>query len=296
MGRSRKRRRTSPTPPKRDGQPRGLRSWWKRHRGIIHTTWIGPLVAGAVASGIAGLALLPLEEKDADAPTGPSDSASPTLMTSPVSATPQNDPKVPFDWVVEEVHACDQGWWFPQRPDRLDVPPPADLVTRADWAAGQGALPVSPSTVEVVLRGKTSEAVVLRSLYVEVVRRDQPPTGTALYAASCGAGPLPARLGRVDLDARLPKVSAFSKADETDRKTDKKPLVFPYEISNTEPEVFHITADTRTCDCTWILKLSWAAGKDRGTVELTASRPIRTVAEARLTSCESSYGEPLACA
>jgi hypothetical protein len=54
---------------------------------------------------------------------------------------------------------------------------------------------------------------------------------------------------------------------------------FPYRVSNSDPEVFQITADTSNCDCRWRLYLDWTSEGKSGSLTIdTDGQRFRTAA------------------
>jgi hypothetical protein len=52
---------------------------------------------------------------------------------------------------------------------------------------------------------------------------------------------------------------------------------FPFKVSESDPEVFHITADASAYDVRWYLELSWSSGSRGGTLLIgDGDEPFRT--------------------
>jgi hypothetical protein len=47
---------------------------------------------------------------------------------------------------------------------------------------------------------------------------------------------------------------------------ERRPITFPYEVSLSDAETFLVDATTDSCDCRWVIELSWAAEGHVGTV------------------------------
>jgi hypothetical protein len=57
---------------------------------------------------------------------------------------------------------------------------------------------------------------------------------------------------------------------------------FPYRVSSSDPEVFHLYAVTEFCDCQWEARLRWTVAGEPGTTTIrNGERPFRTAAITR---------------
>jgi hypothetical protein len=72
----------------------------------------------------------------------------------------------------------------------------------------------------------------------------------------CGGG-VSTKSFDVDLDAGLPDVTP------KDGQRD-----FPYKVSESDPEVFYVTAHAQAHDVSWYLELDWSSGSRHGTVRI----------------------------
>ena len=81
---------------------------------------------------------------------------------------------------------------------------------------------------------------------------------------------------QVNLDEDPPTVSSVESEEGA-------PAVdFPYRVSDTELEVFHIVAYTSGCDCSWRANLQWSyRGKSGITVIDDDGEPFRTVGSSK---------------
>jgi len=156
----------------------------------------------------------------------------------------------------------------------------ADFDGFAAWARSKGAVDANATAVQVTITGRTSAAVVLTALRVRVLERGQPLEGINVTLPT--AGPILVRGFSVDLDASPPMVEPRLEDVEM-LGEDATPITFPFRVSSTEPEVFHIEARTTRCDCTWVAELFWTAGGEQGsTIIDDGGEPFRT------TSSEAS--------
>jgi hypothetical protein len=144
------------------------------------------------------------------------------------------------------------------------------------WAEKVGAVDGGSTGVEVTVQGRSTAAVVLHALHVEVVERSSPFTAPVYQVGECGAGVSPRHFS-VNLDDRLPAVKSVPGQQCCPLK--KIPAVdFPFKISEDEPEVFIITASTVRCDCSWYLELEWSSQGGTGTLRIDDDgKPFRTM-------------------
>jgi hypothetical protein len=170
--------------------------------------------------------------------------------------------------VTANAHAwespCSQHYLIDEPPTAVDPPPTEqDAPT---WVADAGAVPSGEQYVTLTVQGTGDETVVLNSLDVRVVGRGAPlPWTDYAMGVGCG-GDVPIRPFTVALDAARPVVVA----GEGQRD-------LPFKVSESEPEVFHITADASAYDVRWVLELGWTSGKRHGTVVVDdEGRPFRT--------------------
>lgn len=256
--------------------------------GALLVGQLGSEGPGAGAGQPAGTARGPVASSEASGAPDPSPSgsssgkpsASPTGSGIP-SAAPGSpgDGKpaapaptgVPFHASVR-AHAwenqCSQRYLVDREPDAVR-PPPVEQDAPA-WVAAMGAVSADEQVVEVTLQGKGSETVVLQALHVRVVRSGEPLPWTDYgTGVGCGGG-VALRAFDVDLDQGSPAARA---ADG------QRP--FPYKISESDPEMFRVTAHTGGRDVSWYLEVEWSSGERQGVFRVDdRGRPFRTSASA----------------
>ncbi|WP_395575399.1 helix-turn-helix domain-containing protein [Streptomyces sp. BK79] len=179
----------------------------------------------------------------------------------------------PYFWDVP----CDHAFLVDRSPKSV-LPPPAQQDS-VGWATAYGAVSANRQTVVLTVQGTGPETVVLEDLHVRVVN-SMPPLDWNQYVMGNGCG------GQVD-------VAAFDVALDLG-----KPLAmpiggqrdFPYSVSESDPEVFHVNAHTSGHDVSWYLELEWSSGGREGTVRVDDhGRPFRTSA----SKDDSYYAYPL---
>lgn len=147
-----------------------------------------------------------------------------------------------------------------------EVPPPPNEPDAPGWVAALGAVSSGSQYIELALQGTGSETVVLNDMNVRVVGSDAPLAwndfGTGV---GCGGG-VTARAFTVDLDAGRPGVEP--QGGQRD---------FPYKVSESDPEVFHVTAKVSARYVSWYLELEWSSGGREGTLRIDDhGKPFRT--------------------
>ncbi|MEV0777849.1 helix-turn-helix domain-containing protein [Streptomyces sp. NPDC050433] len=147
-----------------------------------------------------------------------------------------------------------------------EVPPPPNEPDAPGWVAALGAVSSGSQFIELALQGTGSDTVVLNDLNVRVVGSDAPLAwndfGTGV---GCGGG-VTTRAFSVDLDAGRPSVEP--QGGQRD---------FPYKVSESDPEVFYITANASARYVSWYLELEWSSGGRKGTLRIDdQGKPFRT--------------------
>ncbi|MFF4299049.1 helix-turn-helix domain-containing protein [Streptomyces vinaceus] len=198
------------------------------------------------------------------APTAPTASPSPAGRGGePASGTPVKVSTRPYTWETP----CDQHYLI-ERPPAQVAPPPLERDAPA-WVGAVGAVSAGEQYVTLTLQGTGKDTVVLESLTVRTAGK-RAPLAWNDYAmgypgVGCGAG-VPTRSFTVALDAVRPAV--VPEAGQPN---------FPFKVSESEPEVFHVKADASAYDVSWYLELAWSSGSRHGTVTIDNSgRPFRT--------------------
>jgi hypothetical protein len=197
----------------------------------------------------------------------------------------------------------DPEYVIPRPHDEIPIPP-ADPEARDKWASGLGGVDATWTDVQVAVTGRSSEPVILTNLRIRVLERRPPLEGTHVIYGEIGDA-VYARWVEVTLDESPPVITdsvdyreGYAGQPRSDlpqgQKVDRDPVVFPYRVSATEPEVFYIRAIARKCDCSWVAELFWTAGGEQGsTIIDDDGRPFRTTSCASAPAYASLDGEPL---
>ncbi|MFI6083346.1 helix-turn-helix domain-containing protein [Streptomyces sp. NPDC051217] len=151
------------------------------------------------------------------------------------------------------------------RPE-TEVPPPPNEPDAPGWVAALGAVSSDSQFIELAIQGTGSETVVLQDLNVRVVSSEAPLAWNDFATGvGCGGGVTTRAFG-VDLDAGRPGV--VPKGGQRD---------FPYKVSESDPEVFHISANASARYVSWYLELEWSSGEREGTLRIDdQGKPFRT--------------------
>ncbi|WP_030759511.1 MULTISPECIES: helix-turn-helix domain-containing protein [unclassified Streptomyces] len=169
----------------------------------------------------------------------------------------------PHTWLAP----CGQHYLIDKPPAQVG-PPPVERDAPA-WVAAAGAVPAGEQYVTLTLQGSGKDTVVLDGLAVRTVARRAPlpwnDYAMGYPGVGCGAG-VPTRSFDVSLDSARPALVPM----EGQRG-------FPFSVSESQPEVFHILAAASAHDVSSYLELSWSSGSRHGTLAIDHNgRPFRT--------------------
>ncbi|MFC3573629.1 helix-turn-helix domain-containing protein [Streptomyces yaanensis] len=150
---------------------------------------------------------------------------------------------------------CSQHFLVNSEPEQ--VGPPANEQDAPRWAAAYGAVSSGAQEVALTVQGTGEETVVLEALHVRVLTKGAPLAwNDYAMGVGCGGG-VETKAFDIDLDNGSPTVTV--KGGQRD---------FPYKVSESDPEVFYVTAHTKAHDVRWDLTLDWSSGSRRGTVHI----------------------------
>ena len=163
-------------------------------------------------------------------------------------------------------------------PDASDIDPqfPQQLAMRAAslryaWAHQQGGVDATETLLRISISGTSPAATDLQQLRVRLVHCQPPLKGQLATYQGLGSG-IGARYFSIDLD-RNPPV-----ADYVDAKgAMKREQPFPLRVTDSDQEVFDVSAGMTRRDCQWTLLLDWTAGARHGTTVIdNHGKPFRT--------------------
>jgi transcriptional regulator with XRE-family HTH domain len=227
---------------------------------------------GASASATAGTP----SASDSASPSGSPSTADQDASSPPASgpaarpggraagdAVPVTVRTEPYAW----ESPCSQRYLIAAPPGKVH-PPPVEQDATA-WVAAEGAVSSGEQLVRLSVQGTGPETVVVEGIAVRVEGK-RTPLAWNDYAmgypgVGCG-GNVPARSFTVALDAARPSL-----APESGHRD------FPFKVSESDPEVYYITADASAYDVSWYLELKWSSGSRSGTLVVNdKGRPFRT--------------------
>ncbi|TGA93719.1 helix-turn-helix transcriptional regulator [Streptomyces sp. MZ04] len=159
---------------------------------------------------------------------------------------------------------CSQNFLVDRKPNQVPKPPVEQDAP--GWAADLGAVASGEQFIEVTVQGMGKETVVLQGLDVRVQSTASPlDWNNYEMGVGCGGGVETKSFG-IDLDDGAPR--AAPKAGQRD---------FPYKVSESDPEVFYIKANTEAHDVRWYLELEWSSGHRHGVLRIDdQGKPFRT--------------------
>ncbi|SMF18837.1 helix-turn-helix transcriptional regulator [Streptomyces sp. Amel2xC10] len=198
----------------------------------------------------------------------PSSSASPSAGSPSAgkgagAAVPLTVTARPFAW----ESPCEQHYLIRQGPQEVS-PPPVEQDAPA-WVSRHGAVSAGQQYLELTVQGTGAETVVVDRLTVRTVARRSPLAwndyAMGYPGVGCGGG-VPTRSFSIALDAARP--APVPEAGHPD---------FPFKVSESDPEVYYVTADASAYDVRWYLELSWSSGSRHGTLRIDdEGKPFRT--------------------
>ncbi|MFF4249529.1 helix-turn-helix domain-containing protein [Streptomyces sp. NPDC001822] len=167
---------------------------------------------------------------------------------------------------------CGQFYLLDREPD--DVPPPPSPQDTRGWARALDGVDGGAMRLALTVQGASRDAVVLTGLSVRVLARG-PALDRSAYSmgTGCGSGITPQSFD-VDLDDARPRTEPVA-GTQGDLVVPAKD--FPYRVSSTDVEVFHLDAHVEGHDVSWYLELAWSSGGRTGTLRVDDhGRPFRT--------------------
>jgi hypothetical protein len=178
---------------------------------------------------------------------------------------------------------CEQSRVFDKSPPQLPSLP-KNFDDLDGWVAANGGIPASGSYIKVALQGLYGHNVLVHDISVNIVSHREPLHGTyADFAKQCG-GYVPYRFS-LNLDARPVSVTVEAAEGGGEGPPGSPSVDLPHRISGSEPEVWNLSAVTKTCTCEWTATLNWTADDGRkGTTEINDhGHPFRVAASALAT-------------
>jgi hypothetical protein len=136
---------------------------------------------------------------------------------------------------------------------------------------------------------------VLDGIKIHVLHRKPALRGTIVNFLPGICAPAELQIGTVNLDDSPPTLTPVheSSPNAPDQGPERTaPLIFPYTISQSDPEILVLTVTTQHCDCTWNAELDWTEGSHVGhTIIEDHSHPFQTTAAKGLPTITWGQGE-----
>ncbi|MFI0901468.1 helix-turn-helix domain-containing protein [Streptomyces sp. NPDC020983] len=162
---------------------------------------------------------------------------------------------------------CSQHFLVDSEPAQMG--PPANEENAPRWAAAYGAVASDEQRVALTVQGTGAQTVVLEALHVRIESRNAPLAWNDYAMGSGCGGDVESASFFTDLDSGSPTVTVRNGQRD-----------FPYSVTESDPEVFYVTARTRAHDVRWDLTLDWSSGGRHGTVRVSNDgTPFRTSAD-----------------
>ncbi|MFD4522824.1 helix-turn-helix domain-containing protein [Streptomyces sp. NPDC058470] len=201
----------------------------------------------------------PTASTSTSAPPGSGAEAAPDAVDEDGASAPTVATN-PYKWEDQ----CSQHYLVNQKAEQ--VPPPPNEPEARGWVTALGGVAAGQQMLALTVQGTGKATVVLEALHVRVVTKNAPLAWNDFQMGfGCGGG-VDTKSFVVDLDAGSPTVE--TKAGQRD---------FPYKVSESDPEVFYIFANSKAHDVSWYLELNWSSGTDKGTVRVDDNgNPFRT--------------------
>ncbi|MFE1512423.1 helix-turn-helix domain-containing protein [Streptomyces sp. NPDC058726] len=201
--------------------------------------------------------------RDASAPPAAGSAATPSAGTGDAGGVPVTVRAEPYAW----ESPCSQRYLI-DRPAGRVGPPPTEQDAPA-WAGAAGAVASGKQYLRLTVQGTSAETVVVEDLTVRIAGKRTPLAwndfAMGYPGVGCGGG-VPTRAFTVALDAARPALTPESGHRD-----------FPFKVSESDPEVYYITADASAYDVDWYLELKWSSGSRGGTLTVDdKGRPFRT--------------------
>ncbi|MDT9693400.1 helix-turn-helix transcriptional regulator [Streptomyces sp. P9(2023)] len=199
--------------------------------------------------------------------TGPTPSGSASASASRTGA-PAGEGKATAPSVATNAYKwdspCSQHYLMNREPEQ--VPPPPVEPDAPGWVSALGGVASGEHMLALTVQGTGKQTVVVEALYVRVVKKGAPLAWNDYsMGVGCG-GNVFTKSFAVDLDS--PRPDATPASGQRD---------FPYKVSESDPEVFYVTARVQAHDVSWYLEMDWSSGDQHGTVRIDDNgKPFRT--------------------
>lgn len=146
------------------------------------------------------------------------------------------------------------------------------------WRQTYRAVDAGYTNLELSVQGKSSDTLILQSLDVVIVSKSVPIRGNTIFLGSgCGGGTSP-RYFDVNLDNTHPR--AVAKPAAKGGALEHNSVHFPYTVSNSNVEIFDVTARAKRHSVSWYLVLKYTSKGEAHRVTIKdEGRPFETTKE-----------------
>ncbi|MFF3641386.1 helix-turn-helix domain-containing protein [Streptomyces sp. NPDC002564] len=159
---------------------------------------------------------------------------------------------------------CQHSFLVNRKPNAVPQPP-AEQDAPA-WVGELGAVSARRQYIEVTLQGLGAGPVVLRDMKVRVRSVGAPPDWNNFQVGRRCGNTVHSNAFDVHLDDATPRATPREGGPG-----------FPYTVSEADPLVLSVTADTKLHDVRWDLELAWSIGARHGVLRLDdQGKPFRT--------------------
>ncbi|MEU7248258.1 helix-turn-helix transcriptional regulator [Streptomyces sp. NPDC045251] len=224
----------------------------------------GSATAPATPSGSASASASPSTSASVTPSASATDAGTPA---SPSRRPPADGPMLtvsttPYYW----DSPCDHAFLVDRSPKNVLKPPAQQDAV--GWATAYGAVSANRQTAVLTVQGTGPETVVLEALHVRVVSSGAPLDWNQYVMGNGCGGEVSVQAFDVALDMGNPLAMPIGGQRD-----------FPYSVSESDPEVFHVNAHTSGHDVSWYLELEWSSGGREGILRVDDhGKPFRTSA------------------
>ncbi|MEV7365466.1 hypothetical protein [Streptomyces sp. NPDC091299] len=160
-----------------------------------------------------------------------------------------------------------------------------DYYKKSTFDARYEAKPANYAIVNLLIQGKSSQAVVIERVTVKPVSVQEAPKGLRLRTeGGCGGTNMSRFL--VDLDAQQPRLKF---KDGTDEDGKRRVSGFPYQVTSSDPETAVIVPVTNEHYARFKLVVEWKSGKQSGELEVGDSNRDNAPFEVASGSASRKY-------
>ncbi|MFF1696729.1 helix-turn-helix domain-containing protein [Streptomyces sp. NPDC058257] len=177
-----------------------------------------------------------------------------------------DDPDVPLAARVNPYlyEDCEHHFLVNRKPDQMPEPPSEGDVPA--WVGELGAVSARNQYVAFTVQGTGDETVTLRNMNVRVQSSGAPLAWNNFQMGTHCGDKLFNKVFTVDLDDATPRATPNPGQSH-----------FPYKVSEKDPQVFYVEANSELHDVRWYLEMEWSSGKRHDVLRIDdQGKPFRT--------------------